>query len=269
MCQRWGGDVLLGGAQRDNYVFNLGDGEDLIEDELDAGIGNVLIFGEGIAREEVRLEVEGDDLLVGFYGSQGDVVRVSHYAPDGADGGAVIDMFKVADGSVVTLREFMDQPPELAPLIDDQVALEDVAFSLLLPSPFIDVDGRNVLMQVTLLGGEALPGWLQYDAATHTLFGTPGNDDVGEWRLALTATDLVGVSISQAFNLSVTNANDAPQVAIVLADQQATEDSSFVFTVPQEAFRDVDVGDTLACCSPGRWFRVAVVAIFRCRCACF
>ncbi|MBP9714332.1 MAG: putative Ig domain-containing protein [Sterolibacterium sp.] len=241
----WGGDVLLGGAQRDNYVFNLGDGEDLIEDELDAGIGNVLIFGEGIAREEVRLEVEGDDLLV-HYGSQGDVVRVSHYAPDGADGGAVIDMFEFADGSVVTLREFMDQPPELAPLIDDQVALEDVAFSLLLPSPFIDVDGRNVLMQVTLLGGEALPGWLQYDAATHTLFGTPGNDDVGEWRLALTATDLVGVSISQAFNLSVTNANDAPQVAIVLADQQATEDSSFVFTVPQEAFRDVDVGDTLA-----------------------
>lgn len=241
-----GNDVLRGGAQRDAYVVNLGDGEDIIEDDLDAGVGNVLTFGEGIAREDVRLEVDGDDLLI-HYGSGGDVVRVSNYAPDGASGGTVIDTFEFADGTAVTLREFMNRAPEVANPIDDQVALEDAAFSLVLPDDlFIDADGDDILTRVTVSGYTTLPDWLQYDAATRTLFGTPDNDDVGEFDVIVQGMDALGASSLHSFHVTVQNTNDAPEVGTPLSDLRALEDSAFSFTLPAGSFRDVDIGDELA-----------------------
>ena len=43
----------------------------------------------------------------------------------------------------------------------------------------------------------------------------------------------------------ILNVNDAPTIANAIADQSATEDSAFTYTVPFNAFADVDVGDTL------------------------
>lgn len=240
-----GNDVLRGGAQRDAYVVNLGDGADVIEDDLDAGIGNVLTFGEGIAREDVRLEVDGDDLLI-HYGANGDVVRVSNYAPDGASGGMVIDSFEFADGTAVTLREFMNRAPEVANPIDDQVVLEDAAFSLVLPDDlFIDADSDDILTRITVSGYTTLPDWLQYDAATRTLFGTPDNDDVGEFDVIVQGMDTLGASSLHSFHVMVENTNDAPEVGSLLSDLRALEDSAFSFTLPADSFRDVDVGDAL------------------------
>lgn len=241
-----GNDVLRGGAQRDAYVVNPGDGADLIEDDLDAGSGNVLTFGEGIAREDVRLEVDGDDLLI-HYGATADVVRVSNYAPDGADGGTVVDSFEFADGTAVTLREFMNRAPEVANPIDDQIMLEDAAFSLVLPDDlFIDADGDDILTRVTVSGYATLPDWLQYDAATRTLFGTPGNEDVDEFDVIVQAMDTLGVSSLHSFHVVVQNTNDAPEVGTPLSDLRALEDSAFSFMVPADSFRDVDGGDALS-----------------------
>ncbi|MCC6917548.1 MAG: putative Ig domain-containing protein, partial [Nitrosomonas sp.] len=240
-----GNDVLRGGAQRDAYVVNLGDGEDVIEDDLDAGIGNVLTFGEGIVRDDVQLEVDSDDLLI-HYGANGDVVRVSNYAPAGADGGTVIDTFEFADGTAVTLREFTNRAPEVANSIDDQVVLEDAAFSLVLPDDlFIDADGDDILTRVTVSGYTTLPDWLQYDTATRTLFGTPDNDDVGEFDVIVQGMDTLGASSLHSFHVTVQNTNDAPEVGTLLSDLRALEDSAFSFTLPTDSFRDVDVGDAL------------------------
>jgi VCBS repeat-containing protein len=240
-----GNDLLRGGAGRDAYVVNPGDGEDVIEDGVEADIGNVLTFGAGIAREDVRVEVDGDDLLI-HYGANGDRVRVSNYAPNGTDGGTVIDTFEFADGTAVTLREFMNRAPTVANPIDDQVVLEDAAFSLTLPADlFVDADGDDILTRVTVSGYETPPDWLHYDAATRTLYGTPENDDVGEFDVIVQGMDTLGASSLHSFHVTVRNTNDAPEVAIALTDQQATEDVPFAFTVPQDAFRDVDAGDTL------------------------
>lgn len=240
-----GNDVLRGGAGRDAYVVNLGDGEDVVEDGVEAGIGNVLTFGQGIAREDVRVEVEGQDLLI-RYGSGSDAVRVRQYAPNGAGGGTVIDTFEFADGTTVTLREFMNRAPQVANPVADQVAPEDAAFRLTLPEDlFVDADGDDILTRVTVSGYETPPDWLQYDAATRTLFGTPENDDVGEFDVIVQGMDALGASAFHSFRVTVQNTNDAPEVAIALADQQATEDVPFSFTVPEDAFRDVDAGDVL------------------------
>ncbi len=240
-----GNDVLRGGSGRDAYVVNLGDGEDIIEDGVEAGIGNVLTFGAGIVREDVYIEMEGGDLLI-HYGTSGDVVRVSNYAPDGTGGGTVIDTFEFANGTAVTLREFLNRVPEVANPIGNQVALEDASFSLMLPDDlFVDADDSDIMTRVTILGYATLPGWLQYDAATRTLYGTPLNHDVGEFDVVIQGMDSLGASVFHSFHLTVQNTNDAPEAAVALADQQATEDASFIFTVPEDTFRDVDAGDTL------------------------
>lgn len=240
-----GNDVLRGGAQRDAYVVNLGDGEDIIEDGLAAGIGNVLTFGEGVARADVRLEVDGDDLLI-RYGANGDVVRVSNYAPDGASGGTVIDTFEFADGTAVTMREFMNRAPEVANPIGNQVVLEDATFSLVLPDDlFIDTDGDDILTRVTVSGYTTLPDWLQYDAATRTLFGTPDNGDVGEFDVIVQGMDTLGASSLYSFHVAVQNTNDAPEIGTPLSHLCALEDAAFNFTLPAGCFRDVDVGDAL------------------------
>ena len=54
------------------------------------------------------------------------------------------------------------------------------------------------------------------------------------------------LTFSQPFTVNVSNVNEAPTVAAPLADQSATEDSAFSFTVPAGAFTDVDAGTTLA-----------------------
>ncbi|HNH20458.1 MAG TPA: putative Ig domain-containing protein, partial [Pseudomonadales bacterium] len=192
-----------------------------------------------------HVEFDGSDLLV-HYGANGDVVRVDNHAPNGAGGGRVIDTFEFADGTTVTLREFMNRAPEVANSIDDQIVQEDAAFSLRLPDDlFIDADGDTVLNWVAAIDYETAPNWLQYDAATHTLHGTPGNADVGEFDLVVQGMDALGAAALHSFHVTVQNSNDAPEVAFALADQQATEDSPFSFTMPQDAFRDVDVGDVI------------------------
>jgi len=137
--------------------------------------------------------------------------------------------------------------PTIGAALASQNATEDAAFTFILPTDtFVDADlGDRLSYSATLADGSALPAWLQFDVATGTFSGTPGNDHVGALEIRVTASDLVGASASQSFSLTVANTNDAPEVAIVLANQQATEDAPFAFTIPQEAFRDVDVGDTL------------------------
>lgn len=137
--------------------------------------------------------------------------------------------------------------PTIGAALAAQTATEDAAFTFAVPTDaFVDADlGDRLSYSATLADSSALPAWLQFDVATGTFSGTPGNDNVGALEIRVTATDLVGASASQSFSLAVANTNDAPEVAIALADQQATEDAPVAFTVPQEAFRDVDVGDTL------------------------
>jgi len=240
-----GNDVMRGGAGRDAYVVNLDSGEDLIEDGVENGVGNVLTFGEGITREDVRVEVDGDDLLI-QYGTGGGAVRVSGYAPLGVNGGTVIDTFEFADGTAVTLREFMNRAPGVANPIEDQVILEDAAFSLVLPDDlFIDADGDDILTRVTVSGYETLPAWLQYDAQTRTLYGTPDNAGVGEFDVLVQGMDALGASSWHSFHVTVQNTNDAPEIGTPLTEQRALEDSAFSFTLPGDSFRDVDAGDAL------------------------
>lgn len=142
----------------------------------------------------------------------------------------------------------VNDAPTVAVALANRTTDEDTLFSFTVPAgTFADVDaGDSLSYAATLADGSGLPSWLNFDAATRTFSGTPGNDDVGVIALKVTATDLAGESVSSSFNLTVSNVNDAPTVNVALADQTTDEDVAFSFTVPAGTFADIDVGDTLS-----------------------
>jgi hypothetical protein len=138
--------------------------------------------------------------------------------------------------------------PVVASAIVDQAATQDATFRFELPADtFADIDvGDTLTLSATLANGDPLPVWLTFDPATRTFSGTPENDHVGSITVKLTATDGYGASVSDSFEISVTNVNDAPVVANAIVDQAATQDVAFSFQIPSDAFADIDVGDTLS-----------------------
>ena len=87
-----------------------------------------------------------------------------------------------------------------------------------------------------------LPGWASFSAATGALTGTPVNTDVGTTsNIVITVTDSSGLSASlAAFNVSVSNTNDAPVISGT-PNTSIAEDAAYSF-IP--SVNDVDVGDT-------------------------
>ncbi|WP_345530972.1 putative Ig domain-containing protein [Viridibacterium curvum] len=136
----------------------------------------------------------------------------------------------------------VNDAPTLDNAIADQSAVEDTAFNFTVPAnSFSDVDASDTLTWST----SALPSWLSFNSATRTFSGTPANGDVGATNITVTVTDSQGATASDVFTLTVSNVNDAPTLDNTIADQTATEDTAFSFTVPANSFSDVDTGDTL------------------------
>ncbi|HSC69291.1 MAG TPA: putative Ig domain-containing protein, partial [Cellvibrio sp.] len=137
--------------------------------------------------------------------------------------------------------------PVIANPIADQYAAEDAAFSFqFAANTFSDADVNDTLIYSAQAGGGgALPAWLSFDPLTRTFSGTPANSDVGTVIVDVIANDNNGGTVTDTFVITVTNTNDAPVVANPIADQMAIQGSPFGFTVPTNAFTDLD-GDTLS-----------------------
>ncbi len=164
--------------------------------------------------------------------------------------------YTIADAAGATSTATVDvtitgtnDAPVVATAIAAQQTNEDAAFSFTVPvNTFTDIDNGDVLTySATLADGAALPSWLTFDAATQTFSGTPGNWDVGNYSVTVTATDTGGLSASSTFAVDVANVNDAPTVSMALVDLATLEDAPFSFTVPAGTFDDVDFihGDSL------------------------
>ncbi len=63
-----GNDILLGGEGNDKYIFNKGDGQDIIFDSSNHYYGgtDTIEFGEGISIDDIEAELIGDDLYIGL-----------------------------------------------------------------------------------------------------------------------------------------------------------------------------------------------------------
>jgi Ca2+-binding RTX toxin-like protein len=245
-----GDDLLQGGEDNDTYVFNRGDGRDIVEDRLG---GNRVVFGSDIFAADLRAVRNGNDLVLS-YGADDEIVFRDWYR------GNVIASFELADGQALTPSQVQaltspTPPPNQAPTvlnsIAHQTAMQDVAFGFVLPlDTFADADvqyGDVLTYSATLSDGSPLPSWLEFNPATRAFSGVAANGNVGSISVRVTATDTGGLSAAVVFGISVGNVNDEPVVATAIADQATSEDSPFVFTVPADAFADDDTihGDLL------------------------
>ncbi|MEM7556944.1 MAG: putative Ig domain-containing protein [Cyanobacteria bacterium P01_A01_bin.84] len=73
----------------------------------------------------------------------------------------------------------------------------------------------------------------------------PGDNDVVDLDIKVTATDPGGETISDNFTLQVTNTNDTPKIDLPIDDQNINQGELFKFKVPIDTFFDVDPQDTL------------------------
>ncbi|MBI3140800.1 MAG: putative Ig domain-containing protein, partial [Rhodocyclales bacterium] len=239
-----GDDRLAGGDGQDTYVLDAGDGTDVIVDAAENGVGNVIEFGAGVNPSDLRVDREGTSVTL-RYGADGDEVRIPGYDRSGRNGSAVIEAVRFADGSQVAFAQLANLAPTVSAAIADQAAVEDQPFSLQVPADLCaDPDGDPLQFSATLADGSPLPAWLAFDPATRTFSGTPANGDVGNLSIRLTASDPYGAAAGTTFGLTIANTNDAPMVAAGIADRAATEDAPFSLAVPDDAFADVDAGDS-------------------------
>ncbi|UBF25627.1 tandem-95 repeat protein [Kovacikia minuta CCNUW1] len=152
-----------------------------------------------------------------------------------------------SDGQFSTSTTFpisvvnVNDAPQLVNEIADQTIAENSSFTLLFSDYFSDPDS-GLFYTATLENGDPLPDWLTFTGGS--IVGTPGYSNAGTFNIKVTAADSQ-YAVSDVFTLTITNVNQAPVVGNAIANQTAIEDAPFSFTIPTNAFTDVD-GDALA-----------------------
>lgn len=136
----------------------------------------------------------------------------------------------------------------IATSIDNQTANEDAEFTFAVAeNTFYDVDIDDVLTYISeLTNGESLPTWLSFDANNQTYSGLPENEDVGNYNIRITATDIAGENASIDFVLEVVNTNDAPWLSVMLPDDATYTNELWSYTFAENVFIDIDLDDELS-----------------------
>ena len=104
-----------------------------------------------------------------------------------------------------------NQVPIVATAIPDQTATVDTAFEYIFPAgTFSDGDSDSLTYTATRSDNSALPTWLAFTASERKLAGTPQSSDTGTLMVKVTASDGMGGSVSDIFDIDVSTAADAP-----------------------------------------------------------
>ena len=142
--------------------------------------------------------------------------RTFTFKPRNAHIGEMQIRVSVSDGSLESYADFTLEvtaaPPNRPPTastLTDQTATEDEPFSYTVPV-FTDPDEDTLTYTAAQSNDSALPGWLSFNADTHTLSGTPEEADTpATLTIRITASDGTE-STSATFTLTVEEVNDPP-----------------------------------------------------------
>ncbi len=98
-----GNDILDGGAGKDTYVFNRGDGIDTIYDDSTGADAGVLVFGVGIAPQDISLGL--GSLVLDLGG--GDAIHIANFNPDDPFSTPAFESFNFSDGTSIGWDELL------------------------------------------------------------------------------------------------------------------------------------------------------------------
>lgn len=157
-----GNDILDGGIGNDTYVFNPGDGIDVIIDTAGPDGGNTLVFGAGITPADISL---GLGSLLIRVGSNGDAIHLENFDPNDALGTHAIDSFRFADGTTLSYEQLLALGIHI-----DGSANDDTLYGTNVQDHMHGLDGNDMLFGMD--GNDMLDG----DAGDDTLDGYLGDD---------------------------------------------------------------------------------------------
>jgi hypothetical protein len=125
--------------------------------------------------------------------------------------------------------------PVVADATANQTWTEGNTISLTLPAnTFTDPQGEKLTYAATQSGGQALPSWLTFNAATET-FGGTAPSTAQSLGIKVTATDSSGLMASESF---IANVQPAPQVITPPLRQPAWPGISVTAQTPNQAWND-------------------------------
>ncbi|NLG02720.1 MAG: hypothetical protein GX567_02600, partial [Clostridia bacterium] len=104
-----GNDTLYDESGNDTYIFNLGDGNDIIyEDSLQSSVDRI-IFGEGISAEDITVSREDYDMILNV-GDNGDSIRIKDFYDRRWNYYYRVENFIFADGTTKTSDDYENTP---------------------------------------------------------------------------------------------------------------------------------------------------------------
>ena len=268
-----GNDTLTGNAGGDTYVFGHGYGSDFVSEWDNSTEFNRLEMNADLLPSQISVGTFGlgGGITITIPGS-GDFLTLQG-APSGPFGGfgepgrAVDEVRFLSDGTVWTWETLVQRvgtqatdtapwtpqaTPNTAPVLVSAVADASGAQGAFLrhqipSSAFADANAGDALTySLRRADGSALPDWIRFDAATHSVLATPIYRDIGAIELRVTATDRGGLSASDTFTVTIADLNDAPMLVQPLAHVRVAPGSALSYQVGGSAFSDVDAGDELA-----------------------
>ncbi|MEW6740894.1 MAG: calcium-binding protein [Nitrospirota bacterium] len=149
------GDILVGGAGNDTYQFNAGNGTVTIDDQATSQEGNRIVFGAGVAPDDLHIKIEDDTLIIQV-GSGSDSIRLSNFNPDDVYGTHAVETFEFADGQILTYRQLIDKGLNFTGTESDYM-----------------LSGTDAPDHITTLGGDDI---ITGGPGNDTLEGGSGND---------------------------------------------------------------------------------------------
>lgn len=142
---------------------------------------------------------------------------------------------------------YQNNPPIVVNTLDAVNAIEDQELYILLPEYYFEeIDNFDSLTySLKLSNNDELPDWMSFNNNNLEFILYPENDNVGDYELVFVATDTYNESAEIIFNLHVENVNDAPILNIPFTDQEVHAFEELNYTIPENAFIDIDVNDSL------------------------
>jgi Ca2+-binding RTX toxin-like protein len=95
-----GDDLLQGGEGADSYLFNLGDGNDTINNYQTTFAGDKIVLGAGISAANVTYNRDGNDLLLTFSNSPNDSIRIQNQFGDPTD---LLKFLQFSDATLLSI----------------------------------------------------------------------------------------------------------------------------------------------------------------------
>ena len=207
---------------------------DLSDHFADPDPGAVLSYTLGFSDRLEEARLVSSSLLVGIFNDDAAAARRQNVTLTVTDGTTTL-----SDQVLIFEVTKIEQKPEVAFTLADQVFLENENIRLDLSGIFVDPDASDTFV----LTSNVLPSGLKI--VDETLVGSVRDDafvDI-DHTVALTATDQVGLQGFFSFELRITNVNDAPELIQDLPDVSSSQEH-FVLDLA-DYFRDQDLSDSL------------------------